>query len=129
MLRRILGIASVLAMWCGCMGEPMRSMLGSDGCEVAGDAGNYPTDYITDGIVALWDGIDNAGFGIHDLDAIAWTDCIGGNQIVLKARAYFDDDSVYVYYKDYQSFAGECTFDNGTQTEESLASGIFTIEI
>lgn len=41
-------------------------------------AGRLPTarDYIQDGLVAMWDGIENAGWGIHDATATMWTDLI-----------------------------------------------------
>jgi hypothetical protein len=41
---------------------------------------NPPTarDYVSDGLVAMWDGIENAGFGNHDPNAIVWKDLIGG---------------------------------------------------
>ena len=35
-------------------------------------------DYIQDGLVAMWDGIENAGWGIHDPNATTWIDLIGG---------------------------------------------------
>ena len=34
--------------------------------------------YVTDGLVARWDGIDNAGIGVHDPDARTWVDLVGG---------------------------------------------------
>ena len=34
-------------------------------------------DYIQDSIVAMYDGIENAGRGIHDANATAWTDLAG----------------------------------------------------
>lgn len=35
-------------------------------------------DYIQDGLVAMWDGIENAGWGVHDACATVWKDLIGG---------------------------------------------------
>lgn len=37
-------------------------------------AGNKPTakSYIQDGLVAMWDGIENAGWGVHDVNATVW---------------------------------------------------------
>ena len=34
-------------------------------------------DYIRDGLVALWDGIENAGWGTHDSNAAIWKDLVG----------------------------------------------------
>lgn len=34
-------------------------------------------DYIQDGLVAMWDGIENAGWGVHDPNATVWKDLTG----------------------------------------------------
>ena len=34
-------------------------------------------DYVQDGLVAMWDGIENAGWGTHDASATTWKDLIG----------------------------------------------------
>ena len=33
-------------------------------------------DYVQDGLVAMWDGIENAGWGMHDANATVWTDLV-----------------------------------------------------
>ena len=35
-------------------------------------------DYVQDGLVCLWDGIENAGWGVHDSAATNWVDLVGG---------------------------------------------------
>lgn len=35
-------------------------------------------DYVQDGVIAMWDGIENAGWGVHDASATVWKDLIGG---------------------------------------------------
>lgn len=39
----------------------------------------FPTarDYVQDGLEGLWDGIENAGWGIHDSNATTWVDLTG----------------------------------------------------
>ena len=34
-------------------------------------------DYIQDGLIAMWDGIENAGWGTHNASATTWKDLIG----------------------------------------------------
>ena len=34
-------------------------------------------DYVQDGLLAMWDGIENAGWGVHNASATAWKDLIG----------------------------------------------------
>ena len=58
--------------------------------------GELPTarDYVQDGLIAMWDGIENAGWGIHDSSAATWKDLVGGNDLVLKNTAHFDENSL-----------------------------------
>ena len=58
--------------------------------------GGVPTarDYVQDGLIAMWDGIENAGWGIHDSSAATWKDLVGGNDLVLKNTAHFDENSL-----------------------------------
>lgn len=65
----MLGIAVTAVAVC----SPVRSMLGSNGNEFSSEEWN-PTaaDYIQDGLVALWDGIENVGYGLHEDNPSAW---------------------------------------------------------
>jgi hypothetical protein len=48
----------------------------------AGAKGLSAKDYIQDGLVAMWDGIENAGWGVHDPSATVWKDLVGGMDVV-----------------------------------------------
>ncbi len=50
--------------------------------------------YVQDGLVAMWDGIENAGWGLHDNNATNWVDLVGGANIV--GRPYW----TYIDYTD-----------------------------
>ena len=39
----------------------------------AGPSTPTARDYVQDGLVAMWDGIENAGWGVHDANATVWT--------------------------------------------------------
>ena len=45
--------------------------------------GGVPTarDYVQDGLIAMWDGIENAGFDSHDGTSSVWRDLVGGNNM------------------------------------------------
>ena len=45
-------------------------------------------DYVQDGLIGLWDGIENAGFGIHDSGAGAWKDLFGSNDCTPKDSTF-----------------------------------------
>lgn len=53
--------------------------------------------YIQDGLFAMWDGIENAGWGVHDANATVWTDLSGNgkNWTLRSAGASFRDDCLY----------------------------------
>lgn len=40
-------------------------------------SGYTAKDYVQDGLIAMWDGIENAGFGVHDSAATEWKDLTG----------------------------------------------------
>ena len=62
----------------------------------AKSGGIVPTarDYVQDGLIAMWDGIENAGWGVHDSSATTWKDLVGGNDLVLQNTAHFDENSL-----------------------------------
>ena len=39
--------------------------------------------YVQDGLIACWDGIDNAGAGVHADNAVVWKDIVGGYEFAL----------------------------------------------
>lgn len=40
-------------------------------------SGYTAKDYVQDGLIAMWDGIENAGWGTHNASATVWKDLIG----------------------------------------------------
>ena len=54
-------------------------MLGARNGAWAKSGGGVPTasDYVQDGLIAMWDGIENAGLGVHDPSATVWKDLSG----------------------------------------------------
>lgn len=52
-------------------------------------------DYIQDGLVAMWDGIENAGLGIHSSTPSKWVDLTGnGYDIKLNTGLTISEDSI-----------------------------------
>ena len=64
-------------------------------------SGYTAKDYVQDGLIAMWDGIENAGWGIHDLSATTWKDLVGGNDLVLKNTAHFDNNALVSANRNY----------------------------
>lgn len=60
------------------LSAPIRSNLGGEGVEGIPEQ-DAPTaaDYIQDGLIAMWDGIENVGYGVHDDTSTVWVDLAG----------------------------------------------------
>lgn len=75
MRRLILLLAAVIAT--ALSAKPVKGNLGGEGTKYSGAKGNSPTDYIQDGLIAMWDGeynaIDADGKPCHDAKATIWT--------------------------------------------------------
>ena len=54
------------------------------------DAVPTARDYIQDGLIAMWDGIENAGWGVHNPNATEWKDLVGDNDITLVGGVFGD---------------------------------------
>ena len=67
-------------------------MMGARTGAWAKSGGGVPTarDYVQDGLVAMWDGIENAGWGVHDQSATTWKDIIGSNDVLLSGSLVSD---------------------------------------
>ena len=57
-------------------------------------AAAWTNPYVTDGLVAMWDGEWNAGGGVHDANATVWKDLIGTQDMSLSQYGSFSDDSL-----------------------------------
>ena len=81
--------------------------------------------YVQDGLVAMWDGIENAGFGVHEPMPLKWMDVSGHgfdmvvSQIVGTGEITFNDN--HVLKEGYVTYPG---MDTGI----ILVDGVHTIE-
>lgn len=55
-------------------------------------AGPTARDYVQNGLIAMWDGIENAGWGVHDPNATVWVDLIGGHVLNVDNGGSWADD-------------------------------------
>ena len=49
--------------------------------------------YVQNGLVALWDGIENVGYGVHNSNSATWVDLVGGRIATLTEHGYFSNDA------------------------------------
>lgn len=58
------------------------------------------SSYVNDGLVCMWDGAENVGYGVHDGAATGWVDLVGGLTIPLCRDAFFADNSLQILVSD-----------------------------
>lgn len=75
------------------LGKPVRSALG--GKSEAAKSG-WQNPYVSDGLVAMWDGIENAGWGVHDGSIQVWKDLVGGFDLTIGTASSWETNSLYV---------------------------------
>lgn len=82
------------------IGKPVRSMLGQMGDNFIqsrdeGWENSTAKYYVQDGLVALWDGIENAGWGRHDADIEEWKDLKGGeSNFILSDTSIVEENKI-----------------------------------
>lgn len=85
------GIASI-AMWQMALGNPIKSNVAARHCFTSYES-EWKFPYVTDGMVAMWDGEWNVGIGEHDDSTTVWVDLSGnGNDLEV--------DNVYCHWED-----------------------------
>lgn len=60
-------------------------LIGARNAAWGGKKGITAKNYVQDGLVAMWDGIENAGLGRHDANATVWKDLSGNGHDALCA--------------------------------------------
>ena len=67
--------------------------------------GGWKNPYITDGLVAMWDGIWNAGGGVHDPNATVWKDLSGnGYDLTIPQSASINENAIKLTKVAFPSF-------------------------
>ena len=74
--------------------RPVRSLVGEKGASLAEAAKSVPSAslYIQEGLVGMWDGVENIGFGQHSAGTSVWKDLIGSNDIIVPTGDHFEPD-------------------------------------
>ena len=69
-------------------------------------SGPTARDYVQNGLIAMWDGIENAGWGVHDAAATTWKDLVGSNDMTLSPSGIsFGQDSIVCVQGGYAAMA------------------------
>lgn len=100
-------------------GAPIRSMIGANGSELVSDGSSATAaDYIQDGLICIWDGIENAGWGVHSDNPSDWADLVSGYDATPVGSPEFGDSFVVTrtgsYFSLQTSIGSEVIRDNIT---------------
>ena len=93
-MKRLAILFFVLAS-AACMGSPVRSAAGGKSIlfsDITEPPSYTAADYIQDGLVAMWDAIENVGWNEHDDDSAVWIDLVGEKTLTLRNNAHFAAD-------------------------------------
>ena len=61
--------------------------------------------YVQDGLIAMWDGIENVGWGVHDPNATTWTDLVGGQWGSWNIQGVGSDHAIFNLASQLKTFA------------------------
>ena len=84
-------------------------------------------DYVQNGLVAMWDGIENAGWGVHDAAATTWKDLVGSDDLTISASSpwYWTDISYKIDSPNaYQNIANASGNTDPTYAEVCFNNGV-----
>ena len=83
----LIGSAASVGIPLSGLSRPINSLVASTGEKSAtGGGGGWQNPYVTDRLVAMWDGEWNAGGGVHDANATMWKDiAVGTHDIPLSS--------------------------------------------
>lgn len=70
-----------------CAGKPTKGAIGAKGSPDGASSMPSVSSYVQDGLIALWDGIENGDKGTHDAQATVWKDLVGTHDISIPAGA------------------------------------------
>ena len=83
-----------------CMASPTKGIVGGKHIQGSQETA-WVNPYVTDGLVAMWDGEWNVGGGVHDANATTWKDLIGNRDATLSGSYSWGSN-----YWDAQSVSG-----------------------
>ena len=96
-MKKIFQWCFVLILTTSVFATPVRSNLGSRHVNYVQGEEGMPNPYVTDGLLAMWDGEWNVAVGIHSESTTVWKDISGnGNDFLLKPDSFvWEDNAIF----------------------------------
>lgn len=86
-------------------------------------------DYVQSGLIAMWDGIENAGWGIHDANATGWLDLTGNEGLVTAIGTPTWTDNAFDGARDTSEAVATYFASNSKNLGNIVQAGTYSIEI
>ena len=97
-MKKLISLSIATLITLGVSSAPVKGALAAKGADTASytPAPSYTAaDYVQDGLVAMWDGIENAGWGVHDPTTKVWTCLVDSRfDLTLKETASVKDNNI-----------------------------------
>lgn len=127
---RIIGTVVVALMSCLGIANPVSSSLGARSTAIVENGSEVGIPYVTDGLVAMWDGIWNSGIEKHETKPEYIADLVGHNSLFLTWGAY---GTGIVIGEDYFAInnirGGKAANYDMTELKDAILDGNFTIDV
>ena len=112
--------------------SPVRSAVGHKHISMSNGGGEVSysaKDYVQDGLVAMWDGIENSDWGVQDQSLTEWKELISGyNTLIIGnlSSDFFWDDNSFVRLTESR---GYFSYDATQLLQDTFRDGTFTVEV
>lgn len=86
----LLTVASLVTL-----ASPIKSDGAAKGIAYIEDGSSVPSaaEYVQSGLIHMWDGIENVGWGVHDDNATVWTDLMGTRDMSVNSKYSFSKNA------------------------------------
>lgn len=103
-------------------------LVGAGVASAAGEMTGTTADYAAqEDLVACWDGVENAGFGLHENAATVWTDVKRGVTLTLPDRAVVEANAMNI--PPYLSEASQAVTLSPSDLPGTAKADVFTVEL
>ena len=113
-----------------CFGSPTRSSIGAVHSKFSQDEETFDLPYVTEGLVAMWDGIWNSGIEEHSAMPEVIKDLVGDHDLTLVYGGYNRGMAIGEdYFAPNNIYGGKVVNYDIYELKDAILSGQFTIEI
>lgn len=121
-MRRVMWMSILLCM-ASLQGMPVKSNCGGRSIGGMTAAGVSAKDYVQDGLVSMFDAIENIGWGVHDGESVNWVDLMDG-------IAYHIDALQWNWEKNACALYNAAFYVDKTEVLlDAVKAGTFTVEV